>query len=313
MSREKITVIGAGNVGATTAQRLAEKDVCDVVLVDIIEGLPQGKALDLQQSGPICGYDVKLTGTNGYEETAGSRIIVITSGLARKPGMSRDDLLKANAAIVKEVTIKAVEKSPDAIIIVVSNPLDAMTYVAHKHSGFPVHRVLGMAGVLDSARFRTFIAQDLGVSVTNVTAFVLGGHGDTMVPSTRYTTVSGIPVEQLIPRDRLDKIVERTAKGGSMIVSLLKTGSAFYAPSAAVVQMCESILFDKDMILPCAVYSEGVYEGCDGLFVGLPAKLGKNGVKEVVRFDLDEKETAALIKSAAAVKELCDAVDQLGV
>jgi len=311
MSRAKVTVIGAGNVGATTAQRLAEKGVCDVVLVDIIEGMPQGKALDLQQSAPICGFDVKVTGSNGYEETAGSRIIVITSGLARKPGMSRDDLLKVNAGIVKEVTLKAAAKSPDAIIIVVSNPLDAMTYVAHKNSGFPAHRVMGMAGVLDSARFRTFIAAELDVSVSNVTAFVLGGHGDTMVPSTKYTTVSGIPVENLIPRDRLNQIVERTAKGGAEIVSLLKTGSAFYAPSAATVQMCESILFDKKMILPCAVLSNGAYDGCDGLFVGLPAKLGENGVEEVVRFELEEKEVEALKRSAAAVKELCEAVDRL--
>ncbi|MCL1926367.1 MAG: malate dehydrogenase, partial [Syntrophorhabdaceae bacterium] len=256
--------------------------------------------------------DVKITGSNGYEETAGSRIIVITSGLARKPGMSRDDLLKVNAGIVKEVTLKAAAKSPDAIIIVVSNPLDAMTYVAHKHSGFPAHRVMGMAGVLDSARFRAFIAAELGVSVTNVTAFVLGGHGDTMVPSTKYTTVSGIPVENLIPRDQLDQIIERTAKGGAEIVSLLKTGSAFYAPSAAAVQMCESILFDKKMILPCAVLSNGAYDGCDGLFVGLPAKLGESGVEEVVRFELEEKEIEALKRSAAAVKELCEAVDRLG-
>ena len=312
MSRAKVTVIGAGNVGATTAQRLADKGICDVVLVDIIEGMPQGKALDLQQSAPICGSDVKITGSNGYEETAGSRIIVITSGLARKPGMSRDDLLKVNAGIVKEVTLKAAAKSPDAIIIVVSNPLDAMTYVAHKHSGFPAHRVMGMAGVLDSARFRAFIAAELGVSVTNVTAFVLGGHGDTMVPSTKYTTVSGIPVENLIPRDQLDQIIERTAKGGAEIVSLLKTGSAFYAPSAAAVQMCESILFDKKMILPCAVLSNGAYDGCDGLFVGLPAKLGESGVEEVVRFELEEKEIEALKRSAAAVKELCEAVDRLG-
>ena len=312
MSRDKITVIGAGNVGASTAQRLAEKGVCDVVLVDLVEGMPQGKALDLQQSGPICGFDVKVTGANGYEETGGSRIIVITSGLPRKPGMSRDDLLKANAGIVKEVTLKAAAKSPDAIIIVVCNPLDAMTYLAHKYSRFPAHRVMGMAGILDSARFRTFIAEELGVSASNVTAFVLGGHGDTMVPSTRYTTVSGIPVEKLIPRERLDSIIERTAKGGAEIVSLLKTGSAYYAPSAAAVQMCESILFDKDMILPCAVLSEGAYDGCDGLFVGLPAKLGECGVKEVVRFELDEKEAAALKRSAAAVKELCEAADRLG-
>lgn len=312
MSRAKVTVIGAGNVGATTAQRLAEKDICDVVLVDIVEGMPQGKALDIQQSAPIRGFDAKVTGTNGYEDTAGSDIVVITSGLARKPGMSRDDLLKVNAGIVKDVTLKAAAKSPDAVVIVVSNPLDAMTYVAHKHSGFPSNRVMGMAGVLDSARFRAFIAMELGVSVGNVNAFVLGGHGDTMVPSTKYTTVAGIPVEDLIPRDRLEQIIERTAKGGAEIVSLLKTGSAYYAPSAAAAQMCESILLDKKAILPCAVLSKGAYEGCDGLFVGLPAKLGGNGVEEVVKFKLSEKESAALKRSAVAVGELCEAVDRLG-
>lgn len=312
MGRKKITVIGAGNVGATTAQRLAEKDFCDVVLVDIVEGMPQGKALDLMQSGPICGYDTKVTGTNGYEETAGSEIVVITSGLARKPGMSRDDLLKVNAGIVKDVTLKAVAKSPQAFFIVVSNPLDAMTYVAFKHSRLPADKVAGMAGILDSARYRAFIAMDLGVSVHDVNAFVLGGHGDTMVPSTKYTTVAGIPVENLIPRDRLAQIIERTAKGGAEIVSLLKTGSAFYAPAAAVAQMCESILLDKKMILPCAVLSSGKYEGCDGLFVGLPAKLGSQGVEEVVRFDLTPGEAEALKRSAAAVKELCEAVDRLG-
>jgi malate dehydrogenase len=312
MGRKKITVIGAGNVGATTAQRLAEKDFCDVVLVDIVEGMPQGKALDLMQSGPICGYDTKVTGTNGYEETAGSEIVVITSGLARKPGMSRDDLLKVNAGIVKDVTLKAVAKSPQAFLIVVSNPLDAMTYVAFKHSKLPANKVAGMAGILDSARYRAFIAMELGVSVHDVNAFVLGGHGDTMVPSTKYTTVAGIPVENLIPRDRLSQIIERTAKGGAEIVSLLKTGSAFYAPAAAVAQMCESILLDKKMILPCAVLSSGKYEGCDGLFVGLPAKLGSEGVEEVVRFELTPGEAEALKRSAAAVKELCEAVDRLG-
>jgi malate dehydrogenase len=316
MARRKITVIGAGNVGATTAQRLAEKDFCDVVLVDIVEGLPQGKALDLMQSGPVCGYDTRVVGTSGYEETAGSDIVIITSGLARRPGMSRDDLLKVNAGIVKEVTRKSMAKSPEAMIIVVSNPLDAMTYVAAKHSGIPDNeiplRVMGMAGVLDSARFRAFIAMELDVSVRDITAFVLGGHGDTMVPSTKYTTVAGIPVEDLIPKERLDAIVSRTAKGGAEIVSLLKTGSAYYAPSASAVQMCESIVFDKKMILPCAVLSQGRYEGCDGLFVGLPAKLGSGGVEEVVKFGLTDTETAALKQSAGAVKELCDAVDRLG-
>jgi len=312
MSRKKITVIGAGNVGATTAQRLAEKDFCDVVLVDIVEGMPQGKALDIMQSGPVVGYDARVTGTNGYEDTAGSDIIVITSGLPRKPGMSRDDLLKVNAGIVKDVTLKAVAKSPDAMVIVVSNPLDAMTYVAHKHSGLPANRVMGMAGILDSARFRAFIAMELEVSVNDITAFVLGGHGDSMVPSTRYTTVAGIPVEDLIPRSKLDAIVERTRKGGGEIVALLKTGSAYYAPSAAAVQMCESILLERKMILPCAVLSQGKYDGCDGLFVGLPAKLGGNGVEEVVKFRLSPQESDGLRKSAEAVRELCEAVDRLG-
>ncbi len=312
MSRKKITVVGAGNVGATTAQLLAQKDFCDVVLVDIVEGMPQGKALDLMQTGPVYGYDTHVTGTNGYEETAGSDIIVITSGLPRKPGMSRDDLLKVNSGIVKDVTLKSVAKSPDAMIIVVSNPLDAMTYVAYKHSRFPANRVMGMAGILDSARFRAFIAMELAVSVNDITAFVLGGHGDTMVPSTKYTTVAGIPVEDLIPKAKLDAIVERTAKGGGEIVALLKTGSAYYAPAASAVQMVESIVLDKKMILPCAVLSQGKYEGCDGLFVGLPAKLGEKGVEEVVKFKLASGETEKLKKSAAAVKELCDAVDRLG-
>ena len=312
MSRRKISVIGGGNVGATTAQLLAQKDFCDVVLVDIVEGMPQGKALDLMQTGPVYGYDTNITGTNGYEETAGSDIIVITSGLPRKPGMSRDDLLKVNSGIVKDVTLKSVAKSPNAMIIVVSNPLDAMTYVAHKHSKFPANKVMGMAGILDSARFRTFIAMELAVSVKDITAFVLGGHGDTMVPSTKYTTVAGIPVEDLIPKAKLDAIVERTAKGGGEIVALLKTGSAYYAPAASAVQMVESIVLDKKMILPCAVLSQGKYEGCDGLFVGLPAKLGEKGVEEVVKFKLSPGETEKLKKSAAAVKELCEAVDRLG-
>jgi malate dehydrogenase len=320
MPRTKITVIGAGNVGATTAQRLAEKDFCDIVLVDIVEGMPQGKALDIMQSGPVCGYDSKVTGTNDYGETAGSGIVIVTSGLPRKPGMSRDDLLKVNAGIVQEVTRKALSKSPGATVIVVSNPLDAMTYVAAKVASREFgygpddidRKILGMAGVLDSARFRAFIASELDVSVNDITAFVLGGHGDAMVPSTRYTTVAGIPVEQLIPADRLGAIVDRTAKGGAEIVSLLKTGSAYYAPSASAVRMVESIVFDKKMILPCAVRSTGKYAGCDGLFVGLPAKLGATGVEEVLKFDLSENESARLRKSAEDVKELCEAVDRLG-
>jgi malate dehydrogenase len=264
------------------------------------------------QSGPVYGYDSKVTGTNGYDDSANSDIIVITSGLPRKPGMSRDDLLKVNAGIVKDVTLKSIAKSPKAMVIVISNPLDAMTYVAYKHSKLPANKVMGMAGILDSARFRCFIAMELGVSVKDITAFVLGGHGDTMVPSTKYTTVAGIPVEDLIPKAKLDAIVERTRKGGGEIVALLKTGSAYYAPSAAAAQMCESIVLDKKMILPCAVLSNGKYEGCDGLFVGLPAKLGQNGIEEVVKFKLAVEESAALTKSAEAVKELCDAVDRLG-
>ncbi|MFH1537916.1 MAG: malate dehydrogenase [bacterium] len=310
MSRLKITVVGAGNVGATTAQRLAEKELGNVVLVDIIEGMPQGKALDLLQAGPIYGYDSKVTGANGYEETAGSGIVVITSGIPRKPGMSRDDLLKTNSGIVKDVTSRVVEKSPDCKIIVVSNPLDAMTHVAHRVSGFPRERVMGMAGVLDSARFRAFIAGELNVSVRDVTAFVLGGHGDSMVPSTRYTTVGGVPVEQLIEPGRLVEIVERTKFGGGEIVKLLKTGSAFYAPSAAITEMVESIVRDRKKILPCAALCKGEY-GYSDIFVGVPAKLGEGGMEEIVEFDLSDSEREALNKSADAVRELCALVDKL--
>jgi malate dehydrogenase len=305
MARKKITVVGAGNVGATTAHWLVSKELGDVVLVDIIEGMPQGKALDLAQAGPIEGYDSRLVGTNGYRETANSDIVVITSGIARKPGMSRDDLLNTNAGIVASVTEEIVRQSPNAILIVVSNPLDAMTQVAFKKSGFPKHRVIGMAGVLDAARMRTFLAEALDVSVENVTAFVLGGHGDTMVPLPRYSTCAGIPVTELLPKDVLDKIVDRTAKGGAEIVSLLKTGSAYYAPAAAAVEMVESILKDKKKILPCAVYLEGEY-GINGLFVGVPVKLGANGIEEIVQINLTTEERAALQKSAAAVQELID-------
>lgn len=305
MSRKKITVIGAGNVGATTAHWLVSKELGDVVLVDIIEGMPQGKALDLAQAGPVEGYDSRLVGTNGYRETAGSDIVVITSGIARKPGMSRDDLLNTNAAIVSSVTEEVVRHSPNAILIVVSNPLDAMTQVAFRKSGFPKNRVIGMAGILDSARMRTFLAEALNVSVENVTAFVLGGHGDTMVPLPRYSTCAGIPVTELLPKDVLDRIVDRTAKGGAEIVSLLKTGSAYYAPSASVVEMVEAILKDKKKILPCAAYLEGEY-GISGLFVGVPVKLGANGIEEIIQINLTAEERAALQKSAAAVQELID-------
>jgi|SRR5665213_1011054 len=306
----KITVIGAGNVGATTAQRLAEKELGDVVLVDIVEDMPQGKALDLMQSGPVYGYDTLITGANSYEATAGSDVVVITSGIPRKPGMSRDDLLKTNAGIVQSVTAQVAKFSPNAILIVVSNPLDAMTYVAHKVSGFPANRVIGMAGVLDSARFRTFLALELGVSVEDVHATVLGGHGDTMVPVLACSTVAGIPVGQLIPKDRLDAIVQRTRDGGAEIVKLLKTGSAYYAPSASAVEMVESIVKDKKRILPSAVLANGEY-GIKGLFVGLPAVLGRTGVEKVIEMKLTPEEQAALDKSSAAVKELCSVVDSL--
>jgi malate dehydrogenase len=309
MARKKVTVVGAGNVGATTAHRLADKELCDVVLVDIIEGMPQGKALDLAESGPVEGYDVKLVGTNGYRETANSDVVVITSGIARKPGMSRDDLLNTNGGIVGSVTEEIVKHSPNCIIIVVSNPLDAMSQVAFKKSGFPKNRVIGMAGVLDSARMRTFLAEALDVSVENVTAFVLGGHGDTMVPLPRYSTCAGIPVTELLPKDVLDQIVTRTANGGAEIVSLLKTGSAYYAPSAATVEMVEAILKDKKKILPCAAYLEGEY-GINGLFVGVPVKLGANGIEEIIQINLTTDERAALQKSAGAVQEL---VHVLGV
>ncbi|NBO65665.1 MAG: malate dehydrogenase [Acidobacteria bacterium] len=305
MARKKITVVGAGNVGATAAHWLVSKELGDVVLVDILEGMPQGKALDLAQAGPIEGYDSVLVGANDYQATAGSDVVVITSGIARKPGMSRDDLLNTNAGIVGSVTEQIARTSPNAIIIVVSNPLDAMAQVAFKRSGFPKNRVIGMAGVLDSARMRCFLAEALNVSVENVTAFVLGGHGDTMVPLPRYSTCAGIPVTELLPKEQLEAIVRRTASGGAEIVNLLKTGSAYYAPSAAAVEMVEAILKDKKKILPCAVYLEGEY-GINGLFVGVPVKLGASGVEEIIQINLTTEERASLHKSAAAVQELVD-------
>ncbi|MEK6729857.1 MAG: malate dehydrogenase [Planctomycetota bacterium] len=310
MARKKITVIGAGNVGATTAQRLAEKEMGDVVLLDIVQDMPQGKALDILESGPIYGYNTSITGTNGYEATRDSDIVVITSGVARKPGMSRDDLLKINTGIVKGVAENVAKTSPNAILIIVSNPLDAMTYVAYKASRFPKNRIIGMAGVLDAARFSAFIALELNVSVENIHAFVLGGHGDTMVPSTRYTTVAGVPLEDLIPVARLEAIVKRTREGGAEIVNLLKTGSAFYAPSAAVVDMVESIIKDKKKILPCAVLCEGEY-GIDSLFVGVPVKLGAKGIEQIFEIKLNADESSALKRSADAVKTLCEQVDKL--
>ncbi len=301
--RKKITVVGAGMVGATLGQRIAERDYADVVLVDVIPNMPMGKALDLLEAGPILGYDSLVVGSNGYDETAGSDIVVITSGLPRKPGMSRDDLLRKNQEIVTQVTQEIVSRSPNTIIIVVTNPLDAMAQLAYTVSGFPRERVLGMAGVLDTARFRTFIAQELNVSVRDVAAYVLGGHGDTMVPLVRFTTVAGVPVSNLIPAERLAQIVQRTRDGGAEIVNLLGSGSAFYAPSAAVAQMIDSIVLDKKMILPCAVYLQGEF-GIQNLFVGVPTKLGARGVEEVVQIDLTPEEQAALQKSADAVKEL---------
>jgi len=301
--RRKITVVGAGNVGATTAQRLAERDYADIVLVDIVEGMPQGKALDLNQSGPVEGYEPNVVGTNTYEETAGSEIVVITSGLPRKPGMSRDDLLNTNYKIMSDVVGKVVKYSPNCILIVVSNPLDAMAQAAYKLSGFPRERVIGMAGVLDSARFRAFIADELKVSVENVTAFVLGGHGDTMVPLSRYSTVAGIPITELIAPERLSQLVQRTRDGGAEIVKYLKTGSAFYAPSAASTEMVEAILKDKKKILPCAAYLDGEY-GIKGLYVGVPVKLGARGIEQIIQIKLTGEEQAALQKSADAVKEL---------
>jgi len=310
MGRPKITVVGAGNVGGTAAQRLAERDRYDVVLVDIVEGVPQGKALDMAQAGPVCGYSSRVVGTNGYEETAGSSVAVITSGIARKPGMSRDDLLATNAKIVKSVVAELVSRSPEIILILVTNPLDAMVHVALKVSQFPKSRVIGMAGVLDSARMRTFIANELNVPGPDVEAMVLGGHGDTMVPLPRYTTVKGKPVSELIPKDRLDAIVKRTREGGAEIVGLLKTGSAFYAPSASAVDMVDAIMQDQKRVLPSAVLCEGEY-GLKNVIVGVPVKLGRGGAEQVVEYDLTADERAALEASATAVRELCANVDRL--
>jgi malate dehydrogenase len=302
MPRHKVTVIGAGNVGATTAQRIAESGLADVVLVDIVEGLPQGKGLDLAEAAPVVGHDSRLTGTNDYADTAGSDIVVVTSGLARQPGMSRDDLLAKNAGIVKAVVEQAVRYSPDCILIVVTNPLDVMCHVAMRASGFPRERVLGMAGVLDSARFRMFIAQELGVSVEDTHAFVLGGHGDTMVPLSRYSTVAGIPITELLAPERVRALEERTANGGAEVVALLKTGSAFYAPAASVFEMVESILLDRRRVLPCAVLLQGEF-GVRDLFVGVPIVLGSRGMERVFEIGLTAEEQAAFDESAAAVRE----------
>jgi malate dehydrogenase len=308
--RQKITVVGAGNVGATTAQRLAERDYADVVLVDIVEGMPQGKALDLNQSGPVVGYEPSVVGTNGYEETAGSSIVVITSGFPRQPGMSRDDLLAKNKEIVGGVAEQVAERSPDSIVIVVTNPLDAMCHVAFDVTSFPRQRVMGMAGILDSARFRTFLAWELGVSARDVTGFVLGGHGDTMVPVVSYTNVAGVPVRQKISDGRLEEIVQRTRDGGAEVVKLLQKGSAFYAPSAAVAEMVDSIVLDQRRVLPCAALCQGEY-GLDGLFVGVPVRLGAEGIEEIIEIELDDSERQELEKSAEAVRELVEAMAAL--
>ena len=305
--RKKISIVGSGNVGATAAHWIASKELADVVLIDIIEGVPQGKGLDLLEAMPIEKRDSYILGTNDYADTANSDIVIITAGIPRKPGMSRDDLLNTNYKIMGDVVGKVVKHSPNCIQIIVSNPLDAMAQAAYKLSGFPRERVIGMAGVLDSARFRTFIADELKVSVENVTAFVLGGHGDTMVPLARYSTVAGIPITELIAPDRLAQLVQRTRDGGAEIVKYLKTGSAYYAPSSAATEMAEAILKDKKKILPCAAYLEGEY-GIKGLYVGVPVKLGSKGIEQIIQIKLTAEEQAALNKSADAVKELCGVI-----
>jgi malate dehydrogenase len=305
--RYKVTVVGAGNVGATTAQRIVEKGFADVVLVDIVDGIPQGKALDLLESGPVEGYDSQITGSNSYEATAKSDVVVITAGLPRKPGMSRDDLLMKNYQIVKAVTEQVVKYSPDCIIVVVSNPLDVMAQTAMKVSGFPRERVIGMAGILDSARFRTFIAEEMKVSVENIHAMVLGGHGDTMVPLPRFTTVAGIPITELMDGATIERLVQRTRDGGAEIVKYLKAGSAYYAPASSIVEMVDSILMDRKKIVPCAVYLQGEY-GINGLFCGVPAKLGAAGMEEVIQIPLNAEEKGLLEKSSASVRELLDVI-----
>ena len=310
MGRPKITVIGAGNVGGTTAQRLAEKDEYEVVLVDIVKGVSHGKALDITQAGPVCGYSTRVVGTNGYDETAGSMVAVITSGIPRKPGMSRDELLTTNAKIVQSVVSELVSRSPNVILILVTNPLDAMVHVARRVSGLPKARVMGMAGVLDSARMRAFIAAELSVPGPDVAAMVLGGHGDTMVPLSRYTTVKGRPVTELMSKDRLEAIVKRTREGGAEIVGLLNTGSAFYAPSASAVSMVEAIVKDQKRVLPCAVVCEGEY-GLKDVVVGVPVRLGRGGAEQVIEYELTAEERASLAASASAVRELCLTVDRL--
>ena len=310
MHKRKVTVVGAGNVGGSAAQRLAEKNDYNIVLLDIVEGLPQGKALDLAQAGAVCGYDSPIIGTNNYDDTADSTVVVITSGVARKPGMSRSELLETNTKIVRSVVQEIVRRSPSAILVIVANPLDAMTHVARRVSGFSKERVVGMAGVLDSARFSMFIAKELGTSVHNVHATVLGGHGDAMVPLVRYTTVSGRPINQCISKEKLDEIVNRTRNGGAEIVNLLKTGSAYYAPAASVVEMVESIIKDEHKVLPCAAFCEGEY-GLKGTYMGVPVRLGKNGVEEILEYDLTPEENVSFDISAQGVRDLCDEVDKI--
>lgn len=308
--KRKISIIGAGMTGATTAHWLAEREVADLVLVDIVEGMPQGKALDLQEALPVIGKDVTVVGSNTFEATEDSEIVVITAGLPRKPGMSRDDLLSANAEIVSKAAQESLKFSPEAILVILTNPLDTMAYLAMKVGNLPPYRVVGQAGILDSARMRAFVALELGVSVENVHCYVLGGHGDDMVPLVRYSNVAGVPLNQVLPADRLDAIVERTRKGGGEIVGLLKTGSAFYAPGAAVAQMVEGILKDKNIIVPAAAYMQGEY-GLNDIFFGVPVQLGSRGVEKIIEYELDEKESAALEKSASAVQSTIDALKTL--
>ena len=299
--RNKITIVGSGNVGASAAQRIMEKSLGDVVLIDIVEGIPQGKALDILESASLSSSDINITGTNNYDDTSASDIVVITAGLARKPGMSRRDLLEKNAGIVKGVTSEIVKRSPDSILIVVTNPMDLMTYVSYTVSGFPKHRVIGMGGVLDSARFKCFISSELNVSSDNIHAFVLGGHGDLMVPLARFSTMAGIPITELLSKSRIDKMVERTKFGGGEIVELLKTGSAYVAPAASIVEMVEAILLDRKKILPCAAYLEGEY-GMKGIFTGVPVKLGRKGIEEIIEVKFMDDEEDAFIKSANMIK-----------
>jgi malate dehydrogenase len=306
-ARKKVTIVGAGNVGGTTAMRLAQRGYADIVLYDVVDGLPQGKALDLLEAGPVEGYDCRISGTTDYAATEGSDVVVFTSGAPRKPGMSRDDLLNVNKQIVEENTARIVRYSPNTIMLMVNNPLDAMAQLAYKASGFPKSRVVGQAGILDTARFRTFLALELGVSVRDVQAYVLGGHGDDMVPVLSYTTVGGVPIERLLPRERVEAIVERTRKGGAEIVDLLKTGSAFYAPSAGVMEMLDAILLDRKRILPCSAYLQGEY-GIDDLFVGVPVVLGAGGVERVVEIELNPQERAALEQTASSIRSLVKAM-----